>query len=222
MRFSIRTLFKNIIGFLLLPITIICVISFFSVLITIKWHLYPTYLFIIGFIVYFFLYVLNKNKSFSYVLGHEISHAIISLLFGGKLLSIFVSHKNGSVSTTKDNFIISLIPYCIPFYAVVLSIIYYVLSIFINTRPLLPLFIFLLGISLSHHCMLTIHYINIGQHDIFSQGSLFSFSIILLLNAITITIIMGFFLKQVPIVSFWQKIIESLKILFSELKSYNY
>lgn len=213
MGFSVRTLSKNIIGLLLLPVTAVYIASCISLLITIEWYRYPTYLFIIGFIVYLTLHPLNKSKSFSYVLGHELLHAVTSLLFGGKLLSIFVSHKSGSVSTTKDNFIISLVPYCIPFYAVVLSIIYYGLSILIHTRRLVPWFIFLLGMALSHHYMLTIHYIVIGQKDIASHGKVFSYSMILISNIIVLTFLLGLFLHQVSFASFWQKTIETLTTL---------
>ncbi len=222
MGLNIRILFKNIIGLLLLPITVVCTASFVSVLITVRWHIYPNHLLIIGFIVYLILHFLNKKKSFSYVLGHEISHAVTSIFFGGKLLSIFVSHKNGSVSTTKDNFVISLIPYCVPFYALLLSVFYYGLSIFINTRSFFPFFLFLLGFSLSHHLMLTIHYIKLGQNDISSHGRLFSFSIILLSNVFIIAFILGLFIQQLPFISFLQKSIESSKALFSDMFYYNH
>ncbi|MBU1863069.1 MAG: hypothetical protein KKH94_05355 [Candidatus Omnitrophica bacterium] len=210
----LQKIVKNSIGILLLPVTIICAVSVVSLLTKIRWYTYPQYLLVAGFFCYIIIFALNKSKSFSYIIGHELLHAASSILFGGKLLSIFVSHSKGSVSTTKGNFIISLIPYCIPFYALLLAIGYFFLSIFVNTRPLLPACIFLLGFTLSQHLVLTIIYANTGQSDITSQGVIFSYTIIILSNSIIITLLLNLFLTKISMALFWQQSIQATKQLF--------
>ena len=222
MGISLRTICKNIIGLASLPITAVCILSFFSLIMHVQWLRYPPYLLLIGFTIYLFIYVVSKNKSFAYVLGHEVLHAVASMFFGGKLLSIFISRKNGSVSTTKDNFIISLIPYCIPFYGILLALIYYGLSIVINTRPLIPTFIFLLGMALAHHCILTVEYIKIGQSDIAAHGTVFSLTVIVIANIVLITFLLGLFLEQISFTFFWHKAIHSFKVLWREINYYKY
>ena len=213
MAISTRKVFKGFLGFLLLPVTIICIASFISLLTRVRWHAYPYYLFIFGFVSYAPLFILNKKKSFAYVLGHEVLHALASIVFGGQLLSIFVSHSRGSVSTTKENFIVSLIPYCVPFYSLVLALGYITVSIFMDARPLYPLCIFFLGFSLSHHIILTTLYIKMGQSDISSQGIFFSYNIIFLSNVIIITLLMNVFLTKISIIDFWQETLGALRAL---------
>ncbi len=203
MKVSIKKICKCIIAIVLLPITIIGVISFVSLMGTIKWYTHPAVLLLIGGSVYCVIHVVSAQKSFAYVIGHEAVHAVTSMLLGGKIISFFVSRKQGSVSTTKDNFIISLAPYCVPFYAVVILLCYYGVSIVVNVEPCRPTAIFLLGAALSHHFLLTVHYIKIGQRDITEHGILFSFTIIVLVNIIIVTLLLSIFLSHEAFYLLW-------------------
>jgi hypothetical protein len=203
---SIRKLIKVLIGFFGLPLALIYGISFFYILKDIPWFAYPNFLLIAGFVLYGVFFSVMKERSFAYVLGHELMHALTSMLFGGRLVSIFVSHRNGSVKTTKDNFLISLSPYCVPFYATALTLLYYFMSIFTRTASFVPVFVFLLGYALSHHIFFTIHYLKMGQSDLRNHGVLFSFVLIVILNVLIIIAILNIFVPDVPVQTFWRSV----------------
>jgi len=203
---SIRKIVKSIIGIVGLPLAVIFVISVFYTLKLVRWLEYPNYLLMAGFVLYGIFFSVMKERSFAYVLGHELMHALTSLVFGGRLVSIFVSQRNGSVKTTKDNFVISLSPYCIPFYAVALTLLYYFISIFTKTGPFVPIFVFLLGYSLSHHVFFTMHYLKRGQSDLRNHGILFSFALILSINVLIIIGILNIFMPDIPIDAFWRSV----------------
>jgi len=210
---SIRTLIKNSIGFILLPFVVASVVSFVSVLCTIAWFSYPAWLFWLGGAVFLVCNALNKNASFSYILGHEMLHACASLLCGGKLLSIFISHKQGNVLITKDNFIVSLVPYCIPVYATLLMLIYYVLSIVVPTHSFIPLGIFLFGFTLAHHIVLTLWYSAQGQSDIKAHGFIFSGVVIIFVNIVMIVILLSFFMQNRVASFFYTNLIHALTVI---------
>src|SRR6266849_5563378 len=52
-----------------------------------------------------------------YVFGHELTHALWTWLFGGKVKKFKTSSKGGHVVVTKNNFVIALAPYFFPLYA---------------------------------------------------------------------------------------------------------
>ena len=54
-----------------------------------------------------------------YVLGHELTHALWTWLFGGKVKKMKVSSSGGHVVISKTNFFIALAPYFFPLYAVI-------------------------------------------------------------------------------------------------------
>ena len=198
----VKTL-KNIIGLCALPVVIIFVCAFLSFLSKILWFSYPSFLFITGFLFSSLLFFVDK-KSLSYVFAHEAMHAIASLLFVGKLISIFVSQKNGSVRTTKENFIISLVPYCVPFYAMLLLLVYYFLSIVVKTEATIAIYVFLLGATMAHHCVFTVHYLKIGQSDVKDHGTLFSLVLIVLSNICLTVLLLSVFLKGASFDLFWR------------------
>ena len=54
----------------------------------------------------------------TYVLGHELTHAIWALLMGARVSGLTVRKAGGQVRTSKTNWAITLAPYFFPFYAV--------------------------------------------------------------------------------------------------------
>lgn len=197
-----------------MPLAVVFLVSFFMELKAVSWLRSPNYLLLCGFALYGLFFSLMKERSFAYVLGHELMHALSAHVFGGKLISIFLSQKRGSVKTTKDNFVIALSPYCVPFYAVVLVLGYYLLSLFTPTRPYIPIFIFLLGYALSHHFFFTIHYLKMGQTDVRSHGIFFSFFLIVSINVVIAIGILDLFVPQISNEAFWRTVITSAKKIY--------
>ena len=63
------------------------------------------------------IYSLLPKPMWVYVFGHELTHALWTWLFGGKVKKFKASAKGGHVIVTKNNFLISLAPYFFPVYA---------------------------------------------------------------------------------------------------------
>src|SRR5512137_2332803 len=69
-----------------------------------------------GFILYVVIHFLFKKPILSYVVFHELTHAIFAVLFGGPVKAFHATEKGGQVHLTKSNFIITLAPYFFPLY----------------------------------------------------------------------------------------------------------
>jgi len=210
----IQKIIKEVIGLVLLPLVVISIAAFFVTLKDISWFRYDNYYFLLGTALYALVFSVTKERSFAYVLGHEVMHALAAMLFGGKLVSIFISEKSGCVRTTKDNFFISLAPYLVPFYATCLTLLYCFISIFARIDRYLAVFIFLLGYSLTHHLFFTIHYLKQGQTDLKKHGIIFGLVLIILLNIAIYVLFIDIFLKAVPTDTFVRTIEIGLKKIY--------
>ena len=122
----------------------------------------------------------------TYVLGHELTHALWGLLMGAQIGKIKVSKQGGYVELSKTNFLISLAPYFFPFYTVMVIVVYYIASLFFSVEPYHMLFLSLVGITWAFHLYFTIQMVMTRQPDIMQNGRLFSFIIIYNLNLITL------------------------------------
>ncbi|MFH1378955.1 MAG: hypothetical protein ABII23_01635 [bacterium] len=118
----------------------------------------------------------------TYVFGHELTHALASMLMGGKIKKFKVSAKGGSVQLSKSNFIISLAPYCVPLYTFFLIGLYWGISYFYPLKAYYGTFVFLVGFSISFHLSLTIFAVKQRQPDITNTGAFFSLIIIMLIS----------------------------------------
>ena len=112
--------------------------------------------FLLGAGAYLVLHLVFWRPVYLYILGHELIHAISTWICGGKVKSIKVTSKGGTLWTTKSNFFISLSPYFFPIYTVLLSLLYFIISLFHNIDHYIPFFIASIGFSLAFHIVLTI------------------------------------------------------------------
>ena len=125
-----------------------------------------------------------------YILGHEFTHAIAAMLCGGRVKGMKVGRDGGHVYVTRDNFFVTLAPYFIPIYAIMVFV------VFALGRQLLgwegfvawALFFWALGLSYTFHILLTWDILHTRQPDITSQGYLFSAVVIFLGNALVVII----------------------------------
>ena len=115
-----------------------------------------------------------------YVLGHELTHAVWTWLFGGAVKKMKITSSGGHVVISKTNFLIALAPYFFPLYAVI------VIGVFAIGHWLwrwpLVWFHLLVGAAYAFHVTLTFHVLQTRQSDITSQGCLFSGVVIFLGN----------------------------------------
>jgi hypothetical protein len=141
------------------------------------------------------IFVLLPKPMWVYVVGHELTHAVWTWFFGGKVKKFKASSEGGHVIVTKNNFVIALAPYFFPLYAVIVVIVFMVGSIIWYWRPYVMWFHLLLGAAYAFHVTLTWHILKTRQSDITGQGYLFSGVVIYLGNAFVL-------LVGIPLVAF--------------------
>src|SRR5712664_841750 len=128
------------------------------------------------------IYLLLPKPMWVYVFGHELTHALWTWLFGGRVKKFKASAKGGHVIVTRNNFIIALAPYFFPLYAVLVMATFWAGHWFWNWRHYLVWFHLLLGAAYAFHVTLTWHILKHEQSDITEQGYLFSGVVIFLGN----------------------------------------
>jgi hypothetical protein len=126
------------------------------------------------------IFLILPKPMWIYVLGHELTHALWTWLFGGTVKKMKVTSSGGHVVISKTNFLIALAPYFFPLYAVIVIGVF-VLGRFFWGWPLVW-FHLLVGAAYAFHLTLTLHALQTRQSDITSQGYLFSAVVIFLGN----------------------------------------
>jgi hypothetical protein len=129
------------------------------------------------------VYLLLPKPTWAYVLGHELTHALWTWLFGGSVRRLKVTAKGGHVLVTRNNFLIALAPYFFPFYAVAVILVFVAGDWIWGWGPFVAPFHLLLGAAYAFHLTLTWEILQTRQSDIVAHGYLFSAVIIWLGNA---------------------------------------
>ena len=131
--------------------------------------------------VWLLIYTFLPKPLWLYVTGHELTHALWAILFGGRVKSFRATSKGGSVVVTKSNILVVLAPYFFPFYAILWLVLWALAHRFFPglSRALLD---FGLGATYGFHVTLTFHILKTRQTDITSQGRLLSAMVILIGN----------------------------------------
>ena len=124
----------------------------------------------------------------TYVLGHELTHALWGLLFGARPSRVRVSDSGGSVNLTKSNFIITLAPYFFPFYTFVVILAASIVLIFVRPLPGMPVWFFLVGFTWSFHVLFTMETLAQRQPDVKLYGRVFSWTFIFIANVLFILV----------------------------------
>ena len=128
------------------------------------------------------IFLLLPKPMWVYVFGHELTHALWTWLFGGRVKKFRVTPKGGHVVITKSNFLIVLAPYFFPLYVVAVVGMFALGHVLLGwTRHWVWLH-FLVGAAYAFHVTLTWHILQTRQSDITSQGYLFSAVVIYLGN----------------------------------------
>ncbi len=182
----LKLFIKLIAGVLSIPIAVGVTVAFYKNLLMVSSLSSSLSFFLWGIASYTVLHLLFYKPTYLYVLGHEAVHAGISWIFGGKIKSFKVSEKGGSVGTDKSNVVIELSPYFVPIYAIIITLIYFVVASSYRING--SVFIFLIGFTLAFHMISTIEVMKIRQPDIVKSGYFFSIIVVYSLNIIVIAL----------------------------------
>ena len=122
----------------------------------------------------------------TYVLGHELTHALWGLVFGARPSDVRFGENGGSVRLTKSNMLITLAPYFFPFYTFVVIVVALVTYAFLRPLPCLPLWLFLIGFTWAFHVLFTLETLTQRQPDVTLYGRVFSWAFIYIVNMLIV------------------------------------
>ena len=138
-----------------------------------------------------FFLVLNKPIR-TYVIGHELTHALWVVLLRGRVKRITVGKQGGAVYATKVSPLIALAPYFFPIYMLI------VLGLYALVRQLAPAYasrgamLFAVGFTWSFHLLLNTWMLAHEQDDVRVGGVIFSYIAIYLLNVVVLGLLLCF------------------------------
>jgi len=139
-----------------------------------------------GFVLWLAMFILFPRPVRSYILAHELTHALWGLLMGASISKISVKEDRGAVVLSKTNFLITLAPYFFPLYTVLLIALYYLLMPFYPVKQFHLIWLGLVGMTWGFHVTFTVSALLQRQSDIRDQGRLFSYAVIYLANVLGI------------------------------------
>jgi hypothetical protein len=199
---------KFVVGLFLLPLCYILTAAFFSALIRAagRPHFWVTpefWFFSLGLICWLIVYFGLPKWLTIYVFGHELTHALMVKIMGGRVSEFSVTRDGGYIVSSKINTWIALAPYFIPIYSVFVIIAYGIVSAFYDLQPHAELatgvLYGLLGFTWGFHASFTLSMIPRGQTDLAYGGTFFSLTVIYLMNLLVLSLLL---ILATPYVSF--------------------
>ena len=163
------------------------------------------------------VYLLLPKPMLLYVFGHELTHALWTWLFGGRVRKFKASSKGGHVVVTRNNFLIALAPYFFPLYAILVVLFFMAGHHLWNWRNYLPWFHLLLGAAYSFHVTLTWHILKHSQTDISEHGYVFSAVVIFLGNVTVLLLGIPLLIERVGIATAFTWWFESTRDFIHEI-----
>lgn len=177
-----KKIVKILFGLSLLPFCLGFTWQLAATVLSIPYKPDAPYYFFAGGCAYLTIHLLFKKPVFTYVIGHELTHALFAFLFGGSVKSIHASARGGRVTITKSNFIISLAPYFFPLYTFLALLLYWTARAVDARGAVTNMLIVLSGATFALHVTLTAIFLQTDQNDIREEGALFSYPLIFLFN----------------------------------------
>jgi len=183
---------KFLTGLLLLPLSAALTMTLWRVLVILaqsptRLPMIHAFAAVAGIVLWGIIWLFLPPLTRTYVLGHELTHALWSVLMGGKASRLRVSASGGSVRVTKNNAWVTLAPYFFPLYTVAVAVIWLLtVWLFPAVKPYAPVFLFWIGLTWSFHATYTVRFLAWSQPDIREHGRLFSYTLIYALNILSI------------------------------------
>ena len=184
---------KFLAGLLLLPLCAALTLTLWRALVILaqaptRLPLLPAFACIAGIAIWAVIWLYLPPLTRTYILGHELTHALWSLLFGGRASGLKVTDSGGSVRVSKNNAWVTLAPYFFPLYTFAVAAAWLLaVWLFPAVRPYAPVFLFWIGLTWSFHLTFTLRFLAYNQPDIREHGRLFSYTLIYGLNILFLT-----------------------------------
>lgn len=188
-----------VLGLFLLPVCWVTTWTFFSQFSKAAveegfWHASEFWYFAIGCLVmmgWLLSHLGEKFFLYLYVWGHEMTHAICVWLCRGKVTAFHVSVDGGYITTNKTNWMIALSPYFVPFWSVVVAIVFGLIRCFVDLRVEWDLVLYgLMGLTWTFHMIWTLRMLPRDQPDLQENGTFLSLVVIYLANLIVLVVLM--------------------------------
>ncbi len=191
----VNKVLKILFGVMLIPFCAGFTWQFGVVFFSVTYRPDVPYYFLAGALVYLTGHVLFRKPILTYVFGHELTHALFAMIFGGSVKSFHASERGGHVIITRSNFLITLAPYFFPLYTfIVLSI--YALARIADVHGAEGWLVFFAGATFMFHLILTITFLRTDQNDVREEGALFSYPLIYLFNVLFTALLVDLLLAQ--------------------------
>jgi len=139
-----------------------------------------------GGVVWLVIFCSLPRPMWLYVVGHELTHALWALLFGGRVKAFKATRHGGHVVLTKTNSLIALSPYFFPIYSGIWALFYVVTAWFFGWHRQAFWLHFGLGLTYAFHLTLTATVLRTRQPDLEGEGWLFSGVMIWLVHAVVL------------------------------------
>ena len=147
------------------------------------------------------IYVMLPKPMWVYVFGHELTHAVWTWMFGGKVKKFKATAKGGHVVVSKTNSVFTLAPYSFPIYAVGVAACFIIIKLFWDFREYAVWFHLLVGAAYAFHVTLTWHVLKMRQNDISQAGYLLSAVLIWLGNILVLLVSIPLLTGQVGVLT---------------------
>jgi len=153
------------------------------------WSNSALWAFIAGYALWLTVFVFLPKPMRTYVLGHELTHALWALLMGARVGGLRVKKTGGQVRTSKTNWFIVLAPYFFPFYAMLFIGGFVLVQAIWDVAAYQWVLFFLVGLGWSFHLTFTLMMLlTVEQPDVKSQGVIFSVVVIYCMNLLTMLV----------------------------------
>ncbi len=137
-----------------------------------------------GFLGWLVLYLVFPPPTRSYVLAHELTHALWALAMGGRVGRLRVSARGGSVDVSNGNIFVALAPYFFPLYTWGVLAVWGLAGLFVDQASYRLLWLALLGASWSFHVTFTVSTLTGEQPDVRQVGGWLAYPLIVLANGV--------------------------------------
>ncbi len=172
-----------------------------------------------GYFLWLILQMCCKVPDTLYIFGHELTHAMWALLTFSKVGKIKISKKGGYCEVTNPGPFITLAPYFVPFYSVIVLLLRFGIGLFTDMTPYSGWWFIILGFTYGFHLTNTIKTLyEVAQPDVLAYGRLFSYTLIAAVNLLVLemsfVIILSLPLKDF-VLSFWNNLMDVVAFIVS-------